>query len=144
MNLGGCNCLAGSWGKRRCARVPLHVSGRAAAGSGASSHLLRCGGSKPCSGGSSCVVSVCARTCLATASHGALCFCRSKFQGEKVPTLREAVVESMRHNLTIYFDVKGHASQVQLSVLRHLPSPFFGFLTCFSVSLKPVAWYNPF
>ncbi|XP_053936744.1 glycerophosphodiester phosphodiesterase 1 [Cuculus canorus] len=34
-----------------------------------------------------------------------------KFQGEKVPTLREAVVESMRHNLTIYFDVKGHASQ---------------------------------
>ncbi|XP_065500714.1 glycerophosphodiester phosphodiesterase 1 [Caloenas nicobarica] len=35
----------------------------------------------------------------------------SKFQGEKVPTLREAVVESMRHNLIIYFDVKGHASQ---------------------------------
>ncbi|XP_068555022.1 glycerophosphodiester phosphodiesterase 1 isoform X1 [Anas acuta] len=35
----------------------------------------------------------------------------SKFQGEKVPTLREAVVESMHHNLTIYFDVKGHANQ---------------------------------
>ncbi|XP_074961240.1 glycerophosphodiester phosphodiesterase 1 isoform X1 [Phalacrocorax aristotelis] len=35
----------------------------------------------------------------------------SKFQGEKVPTLREAVVESMNHNLTIYFDVKGHANQ---------------------------------
>ncbi|XP_039246211.1 glycerophosphodiester phosphodiesterase 1 [Pipra filicauda] len=36
---------------------------------------------------------------------------RSKFPGEKVPTLREGVVESMRHNLTIYFDVKGHADQ---------------------------------
>ncbi|KFU93843.1 Glycerophosphodiester phosphodiesterase 1, partial [Chaetura pelagica] len=36
---------------------------------------------------------------------------RSKFQGEKVPTLREAVVESMHHNLIIYFDVKGHANQ---------------------------------
>ncbi|XP_075021215.1 glycerophosphodiester phosphodiesterase 1 isoform X1 [Calonectris borealis] len=35
----------------------------------------------------------------------------SKFQGEKVPTLREAVVESLHHNLTIYFDVKGHANQ---------------------------------
>ncbi|KFP71175.1 Glycerophosphodiester phosphodiesterase 1, partial [Acanthisitta chloris] len=36
---------------------------------------------------------------------------RNKFQDEKVPTLREAVVESMHHNLTIYFDVKGHANQ---------------------------------
>uniref|UniRef100_A0A8D0FVB2 Glycerophosphodiester phosphodiesterase 1 n=1 Tax=Strix occidentalis caurina TaxID=311401 RepID=A0A8D0FVB2_STROC len=36
----------------------------------------------------------------------------SKFQGEKVPTLREAVVESMHHNLIIYFDVKGHANQL--------------------------------
>uniref|UniRef100_A0A8C9F3R7 GP-PDE domain-containing protein n=2 Tax=Pavo cristatus TaxID=9049 RepID=A0A8C9F3R7_PAVCR len=35
----------------------------------------------------------------------------SKFQSEKVPTLREAVVESLQHNLTIYFDVKGHANQ---------------------------------
>ncbi|XP_032053226.1 glycerophosphodiester phosphodiesterase 1 isoform X1 [Aythya fuligula] len=35
----------------------------------------------------------------------------NKFQSEKVPTLREAVVESMHHNLTIYFDVKGHANQ---------------------------------
>ncbi|KAM9222943.1 glycerophosphodiester phosphodiesterase 1 [Leptosomus discolor] len=35
----------------------------------------------------------------------------SKFQGEKVPTLREAVMESMHHNLTIYFDVKGRANQ---------------------------------
>ncbi|XP_051488277.1 glycerophosphodiester phosphodiesterase 1 isoform X2 [Apus apus] len=37
----------------------------------------------------------------------------SKFQGEKVPTLREAVVESMHHNLIIYFDVKGHANQMR-------------------------------
>ncbi|XP_008501276.2 glycerophosphodiester phosphodiesterase 1 isoform X1 [Calypte anna] len=35
----------------------------------------------------------------------------NEFQGEKVPTLREAVVESMHHNLTIYFDVKGRANQ---------------------------------
>ncbi|XP_025938773.1 glycerophosphodiester phosphodiesterase 1 [Apteryx rowi] len=35
----------------------------------------------------------------------------SKFQGEKVPTLKEAVVESLQHNLIIYFDVKGHANQ---------------------------------
>ncbi|XP_068002943.1 glycerophosphodiester phosphodiesterase 1 isoform X2 [Melanerpes formicivorus] len=43
----------------------------------------------------------------------------SKFQGEKVPTLREAVVESMQHNLTIYFDVKGHANQA-VEALRQL------------------------
>lgn len=55
---------------------------------------------------------------------GVLHFYRNKFQGEKVPTLREAVVESMHRNLIIYFDVKGHANQVPLTVLRHLPSPF--------------------
>ncbi|XP_064009935.1 glycerophosphodiester phosphodiesterase 1 [Pogoniulus pusillus] len=43
----------------------------------------------------------------------------SKFQGEKVPTLREAVVESLQHNLTIYFDVKGHANQA-VEALRQL------------------------
>ncbi|KAJ7407925.1 glycerophosphodiester phosphodiesterase 1 [Willisornis vidua] len=36
---------------------------------------------------------------------------RSKFQDEKIPTLREAVVESLHHNLTIFFDIKGHANQ---------------------------------
>ncbi|KAM4656575.1 glycerophosphodiester phosphodiesterase 1 isoform 2-T5 [Amazona ochrocephala] len=52
---------------------------------------------------------------------------RSKFQGEKVPTLREAVVESMQHNLIIYFDVKGHANQMRqadrnvVTALTHRP-----------------------
>lgn len=51
-----------------------------------------------------------------------------------MPTLREAVVESLQHNLTIYFDVKGHANQVPLTVLStfHLS---LGFLT-FSVALS--------
>ncbi|KAM9598693.1 glycerophosphodiester phosphodiesterase 1 isoform 2-T2 [Morphnus guianensis] len=52
---------------------------------------------------------------------------RNKFQGEKVPTLREAVVESMHRNLIIYFDVKGHASQMRqadrnvVTALTHRP-----------------------
>ncbi|XP_064529009.1 glycerophosphodiester phosphodiesterase 1 isoform X2 [Pseudopipra pipra] len=52
---------------------------------------------------------------------------RSKFPSEKVPTLREGVVESMRHNLTIYFDVKGHADQMRradrkvVTALTHRP-----------------------
>lgn len=38
--------------------------------------------------------------------------CRRDYHGEKIPTLREAVLESMHHDLIIYFDVKGHADQV--------------------------------
>ncbi|XP_029857306.1 glycerophosphodiester phosphodiesterase 1 isoform X2 [Aquila chrysaetos chrysaetos] len=51
----------------------------------------------------------------------------NKFQGEKVPTLREAVVESMHRNLIIYFDVKGHANQMRqadrnvVTALTHRP-----------------------
>ncbi|KAM6352332.1 glycerophosphodiester phosphodiesterase 1 isoform 2-T2 [Alca torda] len=51
----------------------------------------------------------------------------NKFQGEKVPTLREAVVESMHHDLIIYFDVKGHANQMRqadrnvVTALTHRP-----------------------
>ncbi|XP_028267791.1 glycerophosphodiester phosphodiesterase 1-like [Parambassis ranga] len=33
---------------------------------------------------------------------------KDKFGGEKVPTLQEAVEECVRHQLTIFFDVKGH------------------------------------
>ncbi|KAG7460154.1 hypothetical protein MATL_G00218260 [Megalops atlanticus] len=36
---------------------------------------------------------------------------REKFPGEKVPTLQEAVEECIRHQLTIYFDVKGHPDE---------------------------------
>lgn len=38
---------------------------------------------------------------------------RNDFPNEKIPTLREAVSESLNHNLTIFFDVKGHANMVQ-------------------------------
>ncbi|XP_012591528.1 glycerophosphodiester phosphodiesterase 1 isoform X1 [Microcebus murinus] len=34
---------------------------------------------------------------------------RNDFPNEKIPTLREAVAEALNHNLTIFFDVKGHA-----------------------------------
>ena len=37
---------------------------------------------------------------------------REKFSGEKVPTLQEAVEECMRHQLTIFFDVKGQPDKV--------------------------------
>ncbi|XP_016051760.1 PREDICTED: glycerophosphodiester phosphodiesterase 1 [Miniopterus natalensis] len=36
---------------------------------------------------------------------------RNDFPDEKIPTLREAVTESLNHNLTIFFDVKGHANK---------------------------------
>ncbi|XP_006146650.1 glycerophosphodiester phosphodiesterase 1 isoform X2 [Tupaia chinensis] len=35
---------------------------------------------------------------------------RNDFPDEKIPTLREAVAECLAHNLTIFFDVKGHAN----------------------------------
>ncbi|MBN3319169.1 GDE1 phosphodiesterase, partial [Atractosteus spatula] len=36
---------------------------------------------------------------------------RDRFRGERVPTLKEAVEECTKNELTIYFDVKGHADQ---------------------------------
>ncbi|KAK2089030.1 Glycerophosphocholine phosphodiesterase [Saguinus oedipus] len=36
---------------------------------------------------------------------------RNDFPDEKIPTLREAVEECLNHNLTIFFDVKGHANK---------------------------------
>ncbi|XP_076149165.1 glycerophosphodiester phosphodiesterase 1 [Alosa pseudoharengus] len=36
---------------------------------------------------------------------------RERFRGEKVPTLQEAVEECIKHQLTIYFDVKGHPDE---------------------------------
>lgn len=52
-----------------------------------------------------------------------VCLCllsnSDRFRGEKVPTLQEAVEECIKHQLTIYFDVKGHPDEVlsQLSLL---------------------------
>nr|XP_056722375.1 glycerophosphodiester phosphodiesterase 1 isoform X1 [Euleptes europaea] len=44
---------------------------------------------------------------------------RKDYRGEKIPTLREAVLESMHYDLIIYFDVKGHADQA-VAALKHL------------------------
>ncbi|XP_054848656.1 glycerophosphodiester phosphodiesterase 1 [Eublepharis macularius] len=41
------------------------------------------------------------------------------YRGEKIPTLREAVLESMHYDLIIYFDVKGHADKA-VAALKHL------------------------
>uniref|UniRef100_A0A8C6EA13 Glycerophosphodiester phosphodiesterase 1 n=1 Tax=Moschus moschiferus TaxID=68415 RepID=A0A8C6EA13_MOSMO len=38
---------------------------------------------------------------------------RNDFPNEKIPTLREAVAECLNHNLTIFFDVKGHAYKMR-------------------------------
>ncbi|XP_029106337.1 glycerophosphodiester phosphodiesterase 1 [Scleropages formosus] len=36
---------------------------------------------------------------------------KERFRGERVPTLQEAVEECVRHQLAIYFDVKGHPDE---------------------------------
>ncbi|XP_049999205.1 glycerophosphodiester phosphodiesterase 1 isoform X1 [Alexandromys fortis] len=38
---------------------------------------------------------------------------RNEFPDEKIPTLKEAVTECLNHNLTIFFDVKGHADMAE-------------------------------
>ncbi|XP_048870448.1 glycerophosphodiester phosphodiesterase 1 [Brienomyrus brachyistius] len=44
---------------------------------------------------------------------------REKFHGEKIPSLQEAVEECILHQLTIYFDVKGHPDEAA-SALKEL------------------------
>ncbi|XP_005007564.1 glycerophosphodiester phosphodiesterase 1 isoform X2 [Cavia porcellus] len=52
---------------------------------------------------------------------------RNDFPDEKIPTLREAVTECLSHNLTIFFDVKGHANMMRqidqdvITALTHRP-----------------------
>ncbi|XP_073883942.1 glycerophosphodiester phosphodiesterase 1 isoform X4 [Macaca fascicularis] len=52
---------------------------------------------------------------------------RNDFPDEKIPTLREAVAECLNHNLTIFFDVKGHANKMRqtdrnvITALTHRP-----------------------
>ncbi|XP_034395782.1 glycerophosphodiester phosphodiesterase 1-like [Cyclopterus lumpus] len=48
---------------------------------------------------------------------------KDKFSGEKVPTLQEAVEECIRHQLTIFFDVKGQADKAA-SVLHEMYKKF--------------------
>ncbi|XP_006892725.1 PREDICTED: glycerophosphodiester phosphodiesterase 1 [Elephantulus edwardii] len=43
---------------------------------------------------------------------------RNAFPDEKIPTLREAIVECLSHNLTIYFDVKGHANMATVALKK--------------------------
>ncbi|XP_033908061.1 glycerophosphodiester phosphodiesterase 1 isoform X1 [Acipenser ruthenus] len=40
------------------------------------------------------------------------------YHGEKVPTLEEAIEESLRNQLTIYFDVKGHADEAAAALKK--------------------------
>ncbi|XP_078521241.1 glycerophosphodiester phosphodiesterase 1 [Lissotriton helveticus] len=48
---------------------------------------------------------------------------RHLFRGERIPTLREAVMECIHYNLTIFFDVKGHATEAA-DVLRKVYMEF--------------------
>ncbi|XP_023153316.1 glycerophosphodiester phosphodiesterase 1-like isoform X1 [Amphiprion ocellaris] len=48
---------------------------------------------------------------------------KDKFSGEKVPTLQEAVEESIRHQLTIFFDVKGQPDKAA-AVLHEMYQKF--------------------
>ncbi|KAM7329224.1 glycerophosphodiester phosphodiesterase 1 isoform X2 [Alexandromys fortis] len=41
---------------------------------------------------------------------------RNEFPDEKIPTLKEAVTECLNHNLTIFFDVKGHADMASAAL----------------------------
>ncbi|XP_004705803.1 glycerophosphodiester phosphodiesterase 1 isoform X1 [Echinops telfairi] len=43
---------------------------------------------------------------------------RNDFPDEKIPTLREAVVECLTSNLTIFFDVKGHANLAAVALKK--------------------------
>ncbi|XP_053193867.1 glycerophosphodiester phosphodiesterase 1-like [Scomber japonicus] len=57
---------------------------------------------------------------LDAAAHHRL---RERFSGEKVPTLQEAVEECIRHQLTIFFDVKSQPDKAA-SVLREMYKKF--------------------
>ncbi|XP_068177662.1 glycerophosphodiester phosphodiesterase 1 [Antennarius striatus] len=43
---------------------------------------------------------------------------RDKFAGEKIPTLEEAVEECIKLQLTIFFDVKGHADEAAATLTK--------------------------
>lgn len=58
---------------------------------------------------------------------------REKFSGEKVPTLQEAVEECMRHQLTVFFDVRGQPDQAA-AVLHQMYKKFPGLYNSSIVS----------
>ncbi|CAJ0940765.1 unnamed protein product [Ranitomeya imitator] len=64
------------------------------------------------------------------------------YNNEKVPTLQEAVEECFRHNLVIYFDVKGHAAQAA-DALRKMYMDFPRLYNCSIVcSFEPSVIYK--
>ncbi|KAJ8283532.1 hypothetical protein COCON_G00023820 [Conger conger] len=67
---------------------------------------------------------------------------RERFRGEKVPTLQEGVEECLRHQLTIYFDVKGHADEAAAAlkaVYRENPVLYNCSIVC---SFEPSVIYK--
>ncbi|XP_061063988.1 glycerophosphodiester phosphodiesterase 1 isoform X3 [Eubalaena glacialis] len=58
---------------------------------------------------------------------------RNDFPDEKIPTLREAVAECLNHNLTIFFDVKGHsnmATDALKKVYMEFPQLYNNSIVC--------------
>ncbi|KAJ8363009.1 hypothetical protein SKAU_G00118400 [Synaphobranchus kaupii] len=67
---------------------------------------------------------------------------RETFRGEKIPTLQEAVEECLKHQLTIYFDVKGHADQAAAALremYREHPALYNSSIVC---SFQPDVIYK--
>ncbi|XP_051979971.1 glycerophosphodiester phosphodiesterase 1 [Xyrauchen texanus] len=65
-----------------------------------------------------------------------------RFRGEKVPALQEAIEECIKHQLTIYFDVKGHpdeASAALKDLFRKYPVLYNTSIVC---SFEPKVIYR--
>lgn len=65
-----------------------------------------------------------------------------RFRGEKVPTLQEAVEECIKHQLTIYFDVKGHPDEAAAALkelFRKYPVLYNTSIVC---SFEPKVIYR--
>ncbi|XP_069762180.1 glycerophosphodiester phosphodiesterase 1 [Narcine bancroftii] len=64
------------------------------------------------------------------------------FPDEKIPTLKEAILESLNANMTIYFDVKGHAVQasaVLKEMYKEYPELYNRSIVC---SFEPLVIYK--
>ncbi|XP_056125756.1 glycerophosphodiester phosphodiesterase 1 [Rhinichthys klamathensis goyatoka] len=65
-----------------------------------------------------------------------------RFRGEKVPTLQEAVEECIKHQLTVYFDVKGHPDEAAAALkelFRKYPVLYNTSIVC---SFEPKVIYR--
>lgn len=58
-----------------------------------------------------------------------LLICRDRFNVEKIPTLQEAVEECIRHQLTIFFDVKGQPDMVLHTLSANLTGLWIHYST---------------